>query len=163
MTEGCCLLVTHPQSATPRRPQRSADRQSTARATDRAAAREERRARQSWVEGAAPTLPVRTVPPDEVVFHLGPPISGKTYESLQALAATGSGVYAAPLRQLAHEDYAKLSADSYRARSACPPGRRRSTPGHLSSAGTVEKAPLRGELLVLDESHWVADPDRGHH
>ena len=28
---------------------------------------------------------------------------------------------------------------------------------------TVEKAPMRGELLVLDESHWVADPDRGHH
>ena len=28
---------------------------------------------------------------------------------------------------------------------------------------TVEKAPMRGDLLVLDESHWVADPDRGHH
>ena len=22
---------------------------------------------------------------------------------------------------------------------------------------------MRGDLLVLDESHWVADPDRGHH
>jgi ATP-dependent RNA helicase SUPV3L1/SUV3 len=28
---------------------------------------------------------------------------------------------------------------------------------------TVEKAPMRGQLLVLDESHWVADPERGHH
>ena len=49
---------------------------------------------------------MRAVPPEQVVFHLGPTNSGKTYESLQALAAAGSGVYAAPLRQLAQEAYA---------------------------------------------------------
>jgi ATP-dependent RNA helicase SUPV3L1/SUV3 len=72
--------------------------------------REEQRAQQTWVDGAEPELPVRSTPPQRVVFHLGPTNSGKTYESLQALAEVGSGVYAAPLRQLAHEAYAKLSA-----------------------------------------------------
>ena len=100
--------MTSPRPDTARRRERSAVRPATARDTDRSAARAERRAQQSWVEGAAPTLPVRATPPAEVVFHLGPTNSGKTYESLQALAATGSGVYAAPLRQLAHEAYEKL-------------------------------------------------------
>jgi ATP-dependent RNA helicase SUPV3L1/SUV3 len=163
MTEGCCLPVTHPQSASPRRSERSADRQSTARATDRAAAREERRAQQSWVEGAAPTLPVRTARPDEVVFHLGPTNSGKTYESLQALAATGSGVYAAPLRQLAHEAYAKLSAELPPGTVGLSTGEEEIDPEAPIVCCTVEKTPMRGEMLVLDESHWVADPDRGHH
>jgi ATP-dependent RNA helicase SUPV3L1/SUV3 len=163
MTEGCCLPVTHPQSPTPRRRARSDVRQSTARETDRVAAREERRAQQSWVEGAAPTLPVRAARPEEVVFHLGPTNSGKTYESLQALAATGSGVYAAPLRQLAHEAYAKLSAELPPGTVGLSTGEEEIDPQAPIVCCTVEKAPMRGEMLVLDESHWVADPDRGHH
>ena len=155
--------MTHPQPTTARRRERSALGPSTERETGRAATREERRAQQSWVEGAAPTLPVRTVRPDEVVFHLGPTNSGKTHDALQALAATGSGVYAAPLRQLAHEAYARLSAQ-------LPPGTVGLSTGEEEIDAqapimccTVEKAPARGEMLVLDESHWIADPDRGHH
>jgi ATP-dependent RNA helicase SUPV3L1/SUV3 len=115
------------------------------------------------VEGAAPELPVRTTPPERVVFHLGPTNSGKTYESLQALAATGSGVYAAPLRQLAHEAYAKLSALLPEGTVGLSTGEEEIDPSAPIVCCTVEKAPVRGELLVLDESHWVADPDRGHH
>jgi ATP-dependent RNA helicase SUPV3L1/SUV3 len=155
--------VTHPQPTTVRRRERSALRPSTERETGRAAAREERRAQQSWVEGAAPTLPVRTVRPDEVVFHLGPTNSGKTHDSLQALAATGSGVYAAPLRQLAHEAYAKLSAQLPPGTVGLSTGEEEIDPHAPIVCCTVEKAPARGELLVLDESHWIADPDRGHH
>jgi ATP-dependent RNA helicase SUPV3L1/SUV3 len=161
--EGRCLPVTHPHSDTSRRRERSAVRLSTARDTDRAAAREERRAQQSWVEGAAPTLPARATRPAEVVFHLGPTNSGKTYESLQALAANGSGVYAAPLRQLAHEAYAKLSAELPPGTVGLSTGEEEIDPLAPILCCTVEKAPLRGPLLVLDESHWVADPDRGHH
>ena len=154
---------TPPQPVTSRRRERSAVRQSSARTADRAAEREERRAQQSWVEGAAPELPGRTVRPAEVVFHLGPTNSGKTYESLQALAATGSGVYAAPLRQLAHEAYAKLSAQLPEGTVGLSTGEEEIDPFAPIICCTVEKAPMRGELLVLDESHWVADPDRGHH
>ncbi len=159
--------MTSPQSDTARRRDRSAresqDRGPDTRDSSRAAARQERQAQQSWVEGAAPSLPVRTVRPAEVVFHLGPTNSGKTYESLQALAANGSGVYAAPLRQLAHEAYAKLSATLPAGTVGLSTGEEQIDPGAPIVCCTVEKAPMRGELLVLDESHWVADPERGHH
>ena len=155
--------MTSPQPGAARRRERSAVRQSAARSTDRAAASEERRAQQSWVDGAEPTLPVRATRPAEVVFHLGPTNSGKTYESLKALAATGSGVYAAPLRQLAHEAYAKLSAELPAGTVGLSTGEEEIDPQAPILCCTVEKAPPRGEMLVLDESHWVADPDRGHH
>ncbi len=106
---------------------------------------------------------MRTTPPQQVVFHLGPTNSGKTYESLQALAATGSGVYAAPLRQLAHEAYAKLAAQLPEGTVGLSTGEEEIDPQAPIVCCTVEKAPMRGELLVLDESHWIADPDRGHH
>jgi ATP-dependent RNA helicase SUPV3L1/SUV3 len=147
-----------------RSPVRTTDRSAdTSRDTSREDARAERRAQQLWVEGAAPELPVRATPPQRVVFHLGPTNSGKTYESLQALAATGSGVYAAPLRQLAHEAYAKLSALLPEGTVGLSTGEEEIDPQAPIVCCTVEKAPASGELLVLDESHWVADPDRGHH
>src|SRR3954451_18567923 len=106
-----------------RRRERSAARNLHPREEDRAAARVEKLAQQSWVAGAEPELPVRTTRPENVVFHLGPTNSGKTYDSLVALAENRSGVYARPLRQLAHEAYARLSAQLPPAPSASPPAR----------------------------------------
>src|SRR3954452_19206776 len=167
--EGFDLLSPADPTA-PRRRERSAarrpataERAAAERGADRADAREERRAQQSWVAAAEPSLPVRATRPEEVVFHLGPTNSGKTYDSLQALAATGSGVYAAPLRQLAHEAYAKLSAQLPPGTVGLSTGEEEIDPLAPIVCCTVEKAPMRGALLVLDESHWVADPDRGHH
>ncbi len=151
------------QSPGARRRERTSVREAAAREADRTSASDERTAQQIWVDGAAPTLPTRASRPEHVVFHLGPTNSGKTYESLQALAATGSGVYAAPLRQLAHEAYAKLSAQLPEGTVGLSTGEEEINPLARIVCCTVEKAPLRGELLVLDESHWVADPDRGHH
>ncbi len=168
-TRGHPLPETAPPPHTTRRRERrpSAERAAAVRHDDRHAAREaaraERSAQQAWVEGAAPELPVRAVPPETVVFHLGPTNSGKTYESLQALAAAGSGVYAAPLRQLAQEAYAKLAAALPAGTVGLSTGEEQVDPYAPILCCTVEKAPMRGELLVLDESHWVADPDRGHH
>jgi ATP-dependent RNA helicase SUPV3L1/SUV3 len=127
------------------------------------AARLERLAQQSWVEGAAPELPERTTRPEQVVFHLGPTNSGKTYESLVALAENRSGVYAAPLRQLAHEAYARLSAQLPPGTVGLSTGEEEIDPDAPILCCTVEKAPMQGDLLVLDEAHWVADPERGHH
>ena len=151
-----------PQYPTRRR-QRTAARDVETRNADRAAARIERLAQQSWVEGAEPELPVRTTRPEQVVFHLGPTNSGKTHDSLVALADNGSGVYAAPLRQLAHEAYARLSAQLPAGTVGLSTGEEEIDPDAPIVCCTVEKAPMRGDLLVLDESHWVADPDRGHH
>ncbi len=168
-TRGHPLPETAPPPHTTRRRERrpSAERAAVVRHDDRDAAREaaraERSAQQAWVEGAAPELPVRAVPPETVVFHLGPTNSGKTHESLQALAAAGSGVYAAPLRQLAQEAYAKLAAALPAGTVGLSTGEEQVDPYAPILCCTVEKAPMRGELLVLDESHWIADPDRGHH
>ncbi len=156
-------IQSTPLPQTARRRERSAGRQNAARDADRAAARAEKLAQQSWVEGAEPALPTRTTRPEDVVFHLGPTNSGKTYESLQALAAAGSGVYAAPLRQLAHEAYEKLSALLPEGTVGLSTGEEEIDPFAPIVCCTVEKAPPRGEMLVLDEAHWVTDPDRGHH
>lgn len=42
-------------------------------------------------------------------MHVGPTNSGKTHAALRALAAAGSGVYAGPLRLLAHEVWERLN------------------------------------------------------
>jgi ATP-dependent RNA helicase SUPV3L1/SUV3 len=143
--------------------ERAAARDGRGRDDDRAAARIERLAQQSWVEGAEPELPVRTIRPERAVFHLGPTNSGKTYDSLLALSRNGRGVYAAPLRQLAHEAYERLSAQLPPGTVGLSTGEEEIEPDAPIICCTVEKAPMRGDLLVLDESHWVADPDRGHH
>src|SRR4051794_4705349 len=162
-TKACSHPVTESPQYPVRRRERANARQTRARDDDRAAARIERLAQQSWVDGAEPELPVRTTRPEDVVFHLGPTNSGKTYESLLALEKNRSGVYAAPLRQLAHEAYARLSAQLPPGTVGLSTGEEEIDPDAPIVCCTVEKAPMRGDLLVLDESHWVADPDRGHH
>lgn len=45
----------------------------------------------------------------KVIMHVGPTNSGKTHNALRALAAANSGVYAGPLRLLAHEIWERLN------------------------------------------------------
>ena len=45
----------------------------------------------------------------KVIMHVGPTNSGKTHHALRALAAAKSGVYAGPLRLLAHEIWERLN------------------------------------------------------
>ncbi|KAE9390652.1 P-loop containing nucleoside triphosphate hydrolase protein [Gymnopus androsaceus JB14] len=45
----------------------------------------------------------------KVIMHVGPTNSGKTHHALRALAAAHSGVYAGPLRLLAHEIWERLN------------------------------------------------------
>ncbi|TFK65339.1 hypothetical protein BDN72DRAFT_773495 [Pluteus cervinus] len=45
----------------------------------------------------------------KVIMHVGPTNSGKTHHALRALAASKSGVYAGPLRLLAHEIWERLN------------------------------------------------------
>ncbi|KAF8602745.1 P-loop containing nucleoside triphosphate hydrolase protein [Ceratobasidium sp. AG-I] len=48
----------------------------------------------------------------KVIMHVGPTNSGKTYNALQALAGAPSGVYAGPLRLLAHEVWQRINKGS---------------------------------------------------
>ncbi len=107
------------------------------------------------------TLPSRTHEPDRVVAHLGPTNSGKTHAALEELAEAGRGVYAGPLRMLAQEAHRRL-ADRVGAESVgLITGEERVNEHAPILATTVEMAPQRGELLVLDEIQWADDEERG--
>ncbi|KAF7314986.1 ATP-dependent RNA helicase [Mycena indigotica] len=45
----------------------------------------------------------------KIIMHVGPTNSGKTYHALRALSAAKSGVYAGPLRLLAHEIWERMN------------------------------------------------------
>ncbi|RPD55693.1 P-loop containing nucleoside triphosphate hydrolase protein [Lentinus tigrinus ALCF2SS1-7] len=53
--------------------------------------------------------PARMSPPRKFIMHVGPTNSGKTHNALRALAAAERGIYAGPLRLLAHEIYDRLN------------------------------------------------------
>ena len=106
-------------------------------------------------------LPTRSFEPESVVAHVGPTNSGKTYSALQFLADSGCGVFAAPLRMLAQEAHRRLSSQLGEDRVGLVTGEERINEHAPIICCTAEMAPLRGEVLVLDEVQWADDPERG--
>ncbi len=105
--------------------------------------------------------------PRKFIALLGPTNSGKTHRAMETLAKAESGVYLAPLRLLALENYERLLA-------ARPDGRelkvslvtgeeRRLTEDATHIASTVEMldTKTRVEVAVIDEIQMLADRDRG--
>ncbi len=125
----------------------------------------ERKAEKRKIELLADTMSVqlfeRRVDPTRVVAHLGPTNSGKTHDALEALITAGNGTYAAPLRMLAQEAYERLRAATRDDVVGLVTGEERINPDAPILCCTAEMAPMTGELLVLDELHWAADPERG--
>lgn len=111
----------------------------------------------------------RTEKPFRASLHLGPTNSGKTYRSLERLKEayeldpTGKYVYAGPLRMLAFEVYEKLVAIYGASEVGFLTGEEQINPEAPILAATIEMAPTEGDLLVMDESHWMSETDRGHH
>jgi hypothetical protein len=102
----------------------------------------------------------RRAAPD-VKLYLGPTNSGKTHKALIELAAARQGVYAAPLRLLAWEAHERLRAELGAEMVGLVTGEEQLNPAAPVICCTAECAPMRGRLLVLDECHWLADPERG--
>jgi ATP-dependent RNA helicase SUPV3L1/SUV3 len=97
-------------------------------------------------------------------LHVGPTNSGKTYHALKRLEAAKTGVYAGPLRLLAHEVYTRMNA----AGKPCAliTGEERRVPENLKEymcSCTVEMVPLNTDIdvAVIDEIQMMADPERG--
>ena len=107
------------------------------------------------------TLPERRTEPETVVAHLGPTNSGKTHDALAFLAEHGRGVYAGPLRMLAQEAHRRLSATLGEDKVGLVTGEERINPDAPIVCCTVEMAPTRGDVLVLDEVQWADDEERG--
>lgn len=102
-------------------------------------------------------------------FHLGPTNSGKTYKALNNLCEEyeknpqGRYVYSAPLRMLAYEVYMKMVDKYGEEEVGFITGEESVNPDAPIIAATVEMTPLRGDVVVIDEAHWIRDEERGHY
>ena len=101
-----------------------------------------------------------------IYLHVGPTNSGKTFHALEKLETATTGVYAGPLRLLAHEVYGRLNAKG----KACSlvTGDERiinpdSGPNATMISCTVEMIPLDRtfDVAVIDEIQMIGDDYRG--
>ncbi|KAF2162768.1 hypothetical protein M409DRAFT_69019 [Zasmidium cellare ATCC 36951] len=102
----------------------------------------------------------------KIVLHVGPTNSGKTYHALQKLEQADKGVYAGPLRLLAHEVYTRLNAKGKPCALITGEERRAAEnqdDEHDMSACTVEMMPLNRTLdvAVIDEIQMIGNTERG--
>lgn len=97
-------------------------------------------------------------------LHVGPTNSGKTYNALKALEGSKTGIYAGPLRLLAHETFTRLKAKGKRC--ALITGEEQRIPegdeSYFASC-TVEMTPLnqRVDVAIIDEIQMIGDEQRG--
>lgn len=98
---------------------------------------------------------------------LGPTNSGKTHRAMEALANARSGVYLAPLRLLALENYERLLEAKPHGEdlkvSLITGEERRIAEGATHVASTVEMLDTKTqvEVAVIDEIQMLSDRDRG--
>ena len=98
----------------------------------------------------------------KIVVHVGPTNSGKTYHALKRLEQAKSGIYAGPLRLLAHEVYMRLNAKG-KTCSLVTGDERAAHEGAVMQSCTVEMVPLNAdvEVAVIDEIQMIGSKDRG--
>lgn len=99
-----------------------------------------------------------------VHLHVGPTNSGKTYNALKALENAKSGVYAGPLRLLAHEVYSRFMAKGKLC--ALITGEEQRIPKGVDTyfkSCTVEMTPVNipVDVGVIDEIQMIGDSERG--
>ena len=96
------------------------------------------------------------------VLHLGPTNSGKTYEAMQELRRAGDGLYLAPLRLLAYEQYETMNRDGYKCSMITGEEIRREE-GSFFTASTIEMCDFENHYscAVIDEAQMISDGYRG--
>lgn len=95
-------------------------------------------------------------------LHLGDTNTGKTYHAIERLKQSGSGLYLAPLRILALENYERLNREGVPC-SLLTGEEEIRVEGAVHMCCTVEKANLeqRYDVAVIDEAQLVGDSQRG--
>ncbi|CUS07738.1 unnamed protein product [Tuber aestivum] len=96
-------------------------------------------------------------------LHVGPTNSGKTYNALKRLEEAADGIYAGPLRLLAHEIFERMNAKGIPCNLVTGDDRRIVSEAAAISSSTVEMVDLNRqvEVAVLDEIQMIGDEDRG--
>ena len=99
-----------------------------------------------------------------IVLHVGPTNSGKTYHALKRLEEANTGIYAGPLRLLAHEVYTRLNTkgktcDLITGDEKVVQG----GDGAQMKSCTVEMVPLNTDVdvAVIDEIQMIGHKERG--
>jgi len=98
----------------------------------------------------------------DIVFHVGPTNSGKTYAAMQELKKADTGIYLAPLRLLALEGYEDLKSSSINA--SLITGEEEiidEDSTHISSTIEMLNSEIDVDVCVIDEIQMIADRDRG--
>jgi ATP-dependent RNA helicase SUPV3L1/SUV3 len=97
-------------------------------------------------------------------LHVGPTNSGKTYHALKRLEQAGTGLYAGPLRLLAHEVYTRLNAKG-KPCNLITGEEKRVIEGVKKAmiSCTVEMTPINVDLevAVIDEIQMIGSTERG--
>lgn len=103
-------------------------------------------------------------------LHVGPTNSGKTHGALKALCNARRGVYAGPLRMLAHEVWHRINSGTVSAGIAARPcdlltGEEKRTGGDFATllSCTVEMLDTNeiNDVAVIDEIQMIGDVQRG--
>ena len=107
----------------------------------------------------------------KVILHVGPTNSGKTHAALVAMARARTGIYAGPLRLLAHEVFSRFKAGTAPGLDGTPracnliTGEERRIEHEFAGllSCTVEMMPRTKEfdVAVIDEIQMLTDPSRG--
>ncbi|KZF23243.1 hypothetical protein L228DRAFT_245983 [Xylona heveae TC161] len=114
-------------------------------------------------------FPVEWYPGTRVIqrtihLHVGPTNSGKTYHALKRLEQANTGVYAGPLRLLAHEVYSRLLALGKRCNLITGDDRKMTeTSENAMNCCTVEMVPVNTKIdvAVIDEIQMIGSQSRG--
>jgi ATP-dependent RNA helicase SUPV3L1/SUV3 len=98
----------------------------------------------------------------ELYFFVGPTNSGKTYHAMEELKKSNTGVYLAPLRLLALENYENLQQSGVEA--SLVTGEEQifdEDASHLCSTIEMLDFNMDTDVCVIDEVQMIADDDRG--
>lgn len=98
------------------------------------------------------------------ILHVGPTNSGKTYHAIEALANAYYGIYLAPLRLLAYEQFENLNHRGVPC-SLVTGEERILVDGAEHQSSTIELANFNRfyDVAVIDEAQMITDEERGGH
>ena len=108
------------------------------------------------------TFPTARAMKRKLYFYVGPTNSGKTYTAMQELMKSDCGIYLAPLRLLALENYETLKEQNIA--SALITGEEEifhEDSTHICSTIEMLNFELQTDVCVIDEIQMVEDQDRG--
>lgn len=97
------------------------------------------------------------------ILHMGPTNSGKTYSAVERLKQANSGVYLAPLRLLAYEQFDNLNKQGILC-SLLTGEESMEVPNATHISSTIEMLDTNRlyDVAVIDEGQMIADKDRGN-